>query len=243
MCDSGVPILNHESKSIQWVLVYTISQSLYHEFKFIPWVLLYIMYPILNHESKSIPWVLYIKYLSLYHESKSIPWIQVYTTLALKASEEIQFHIKKKFNFKSEQIPVHIGTNPVSHLKKSHFTMEQIQFLIWRNPILPWNKSNFTLEQIQLQIGTNSISYWNKSNITLQKIKFHIGAIPCQRSEKKGQPQKVDFFYEMWKIIRQIDDFGRFWTTFVILGCFKPKIKNLQKWLFWKSEFFLIFFF
>ena len=32
--------------------------------------------------------------------------------------------------------------------------------------------------------------------------------------------EKWIFFYEMWKIISQIDDVGRFWTTFVILGCF-----------------------
>ena len=37
------------------------------------------------------------------------------------------------------------------------------------------------------------------------------GAIPCQRSEKKGQRQKVEFFFhEMCKIIGQIDDFDRF---------------------------------
>ena len=39
---------------------------------------------------------------------------------------------------------------------------------------------------------------------------LHIQAIPCQRFEKKGQRRKVDFFYEIEKIIRQFDDFGRF---------------------------------
>ena len=39
---------------------------------------------------------------------------------------------------------------------------------------------------------------------------IHTWAIPCQRSEKKGQRQKVDFFYEMGKIIGKMDDFDRF---------------------------------
>ena len=44
-CDSGVPILYHESKSIPWVLsisrvlVYTMSPCQYHDFMSIPWVL------------------------------------------------------------------------------------------------------------------------------------------------------------------------------------------------------------
>ena len=61
-------------------------------------------------------------------------------------------------------------------------------------------------------------------------------AIPCKRSEKKGQRQKVDFFYETWKIIRQIDDFCRFLNNFgnfwVILAKNKkyPKMTVLEKW-------------
>ena len=35
-------------------------------------------------------------------------------------------------------------------------------------------------------------------------------AIACKRSKKKGQHQKVDFFYEMLKMIRQFDDFDCF---------------------------------
>ena len=39
---------------------------------------------------------------------------------------------------------------------------------------------------------------------------------------KKGQRRKVIFFNEMWKIIRQIDDFGLFWTLW---GVFSQKLK------------------
>ena len=72
-------------------------------------------------------------------------------------------------------------------------------------------------------------------------------AIPCQRSEKKGQHQKVDFFDEMWKITRQIDDLGRFLNNFCNFGVFLaknqkyPKITVLKKWKL-KMFFFLIFF-
>ena len=41
-----------------------------------------------------------------------------------------------------------------------------------------------------------------------------IRAIPCERSEKKGQRRKVDFFDEICKIIGQFDDFGRFLNNF-----------------------------
>ena len=64
-------------------------------------------------------------------------------------------------------------------------------------------------------------------------------AIPCQRSEKKGQRQKVDFFYETWKIIGQIDDFDRFLNNSCNFGVFLaknqkyPKMTVLKKW---KSE-------
>ena len=45
VCDSRIPILNHESKSIPWVLS-------------IPWVHVYSMSTCQYHESMSIPWVL-----------------------------------------------------------------------------------------------------------------------------------------------------------------------------------------
>ena len=55
------------------------------------------------------------------------------------------------------------------------------------------------------------------------------GAIPCQRSEKKGQRQKVDLFYEMRKIIWQIDDFHRFLNNSCNLGFFLAKNKKYPK--------------
>ena len=64
----------------------------------------------------------------------------------------------------------------------------------------------------------------------------HIRAIPCQRSEKKGQLWKVDFFNEMWKIMGQIDDFDRFLNNSCNLGVFLaknqkfPKMTVLKKW-------------
>ena len=72
----------------------------------------------------------------------------------------------------------------------------------------------------------------------------HIRAIPCQRSKKKGQCQKVDFFNEMWKIIGQIDDFDRFLNNSCNLGVFLaknkkyPKMTVLKKWKLKKNVFF-----
>ena len=57
----------------------------------------------------------------------------------------------------------------------------------------------------------------------------HTGAIPCQRSEEKGQRRKVDFFNEMWKIIGQIDDFYRFLNNSCNLGVFIAKNKKIPK--------------
>ena len=157
MSDSRVPI-DHESKFIQWVLIYTMSPSLYHEFKSIPRVLLYIMYTILYHKAKSIPWV-FLYTMSL----KSIPWVQVntmnpslYHTIRFRKKpiftmEEILFQIRTnkisnqhESNFKSEQIKFQIRTNPISHLTKSHFTLEEIPFHNRTHPISEWNKFHFT---------------------------------------------------------------------------------------------------
>ena len=38
--------------------------------------------------------------------------------------------------------------------------------------------------------------------------------------EKRSTSKSGFFFNEMWKTTSQIDDVGRFWTTFVIFGCF-----------------------
>ena len=56
VCDSRVPILYHESKSIPWVLS-------------VPWLNIYIMSPCQYHESMFIPWV----HVYTYRESMPIP--------------------------------------------------------------------------------------------------------------------------------------------------------------------------
>ena len=77
---------------------------------------------------------------------------------------------------------------------------------------------------------------WKKSNGTGPCSTSHSGAIACQRSEKKGQHQKVDFFNEMWKIMGQIDYFGRFLNNSCNLGVFLVKNQKylkttvLKKW-------------
>ena len=90
MCDSRVPIIYHESKSIPWVQVHTMSPSPYIESKSVTWVRVYTVSPSPYHESKSIPSVhasmpyynskfilkgqVYSMSPRLYHESNSIPW-------------------------------------------------------------------------------------------------------------------------------------------------------------------------
>ena len=55
----------------------------------------------------------------------------------------------------------------------------------------------------------------------------------------------MDFFDEMWKIIGQIDDFGRFFNNFCNFGVFiaknqkYPKMTVLKKWNWKKYVFFL----
>ena len=47
--------------------------------------------------------------------------------------------------------------------------------------------------------------------------------------EKKVNVKKWIFFDEMWKIIRQIDDFGRFLNNFCNFGVFLAKNKKIPK--------------
>ena len=60
-------------------------------------------------------------------------------------------------------------------------------------------------------------------------LPYLIWAIPCQRSKKKGQRQKVDFFDEMSKIIWQFDDFGRLLNNFCKFKVFLAQKKKYQK--------------
>ena len=95
LCDSGVPILYHESKSIPWVLsiswiyIYTMSPCQYHESMYLSWVLannmtiswVNTMSPCLYNESISRGTQRFKRYVCdsgvpiLYHESKSRPWV------------------------------------------------------------------------------------------------------------------------------------------------------------------------
>ena len=71
----------------------------------------------------------------------------------------------------------------------------------------------------------------------LYQLWNYLGAIPCQRSEKNCQRQKVDFFDKMWKLLRQIDDFGRSLINFCNWWVFfSQKSKIPKKLLFWKSK-------
>ena len=114
MCDEGVSILYHESKSVPWVFsipwvhIYTLTPFVYHELLFIPWVSVYTMSPCLYHESMCIPWVLVNSiHLFLYHNSLPITWVNVYNM-----SPEIQKNKKRfllllcKYNFQK-----YINTN------------------------------------------------------------------------------------------------------------------------------------
>ena len=100
--DSRVPIIYHESKSLPWVQVYTVSPTLYHEPKFLPWAQVYTMSP------------------SLYHESKFIPWVQVNT---MNPSLYHTRRFRKKSNFKVEQIQFHVERNPIAYWKKFIYTL------------------------------------------------------------------------------------------------------------------------
>ena len=87
---------------------------------------------------------------------------------------------------------------------------------------------------------TRGLSWRNGFLLALQRgLRW---AIPCQRSEKKGQCQKDDFFDEMWKIIRQIDDFGRFLNNFCNFGVFLAKNQKFKKHCFEKVNIERIFY-
>ena len=79
VCDLGLPILYHESKSIPWLLP-------------IPWVHVYTMSPCQYHESKSIPWMfpiprVHVNNMSQYSELKSIEenWWKTVVFFCLKS--------------------------------------------------------------------------------------------------------------------------------------------------------------
>jgi hypothetical protein len=63
-----------------------------------------------------------------------------------------------------------------------------------------------------------------------------LGRFHVKGPRKKVNVKKWIFFYEMWKIMGQIDDFDRFLNNSCNLGVFLAKNQKYQKWLFWKSE-------
>ena len=67
-------------------------------------------------------------------------------------------------------------------------------------------------------------------NFFLSQIKnTSIGRFHVNGPRKKGQSQKVDFFDEMGKIIRQIDDFGRFLNNVCNFGVLLAKNQKFPK--------------
>ena len=104
LCDSGILILYHESKSIPWVLsipwvyIYTMSLCLYQESMSITRVHINIISPCPYHRSMSKPVLVNSMHPCLYNESFPIIWVNVYTM-----SQEIQItEINKlqKYKFK-----------------------------------------------------------------------------------------------------------------------------------------------
>ena len=70
-------------------------------------------------------------------------------------------------------------------------------------------------------------------------LKVQLGDFMSKVREKRSTSKSGFFFYEMWKIIGQIDDFDRFLNNSCNLGVFLaknqkyPKMTVLKKW---KSE-------
>ena len=66
-----------------------------------------------------------------------------------------------------------------------------------------------------LELWVTLNHYWPKAKRILAKGQKCQWAIPCQRSEKKRSTSKSGFFFnEMWKILRQNDNFDRFFNHF-----------------------------
>ena len=115
VCDSGVPILYHESKSILWVLsipwiyIYTISFCKYHESLPKPRAHVNTIGPCLYHESMPIPWVLVNSMNQCpYLESFPIIGVNVYTmSPETQITEIIKLHNTKFSNTKIETKGIH----------------------------------------------------------------------------------------------------------------------------------------
>ena len=101
------------------------------------------------------------------------------------------------------------------------------------------HKQRKQIRVISFQNRSNLVEFWCKLLVLLDQrngIKCQCcggkkckGAIPCQRFEKKGQHQKVDFFDDIGKIIRQMDDFGHFLNNFCNFCLFLAPKKKIPK--------------
>ena len=186
VCDSGVPILYHESYSLPWVLskpcvlVYTISPCHYHESLSIPLVLVNTMSPCqhykslsitrvqvstvtpsLYRESLSIQWVLVnTKNPCQYHEYMSIPWVAVHTMTPCQYHEFLFLNTMSSYLYnESLSIPRVLG-----HTKRSSIYL--IQSIYHESlSILVEEKKNIHLGQIIYPVKTNTIYSEDKYNI------------------------------------------------------------------------------
>ena len=92
---------------------------------------------------------------------------------------------------------------------------------IWKGAKLPRKKVFFLANFASL---AGLFWYWCYYPHRSRDAKSPVWAIPCQRSEKKGQSRKVDYFWWNVKDNTSIWWFGRFFlTTFVISGVFSAK--------------------
>ena len=81
-----------------------------------------------------------------------------------------------------------------------------------------------------------------KSLVSLMSLMALLGDSMSKVREKVHR-QKKDFFDEMWKIIRQFDDFGCFFNNFSYFKvCLGKRKKKTRKLLFWQSENYYYFF-
>ena len=177
MCDEGLYILYHESKSVPWVLsipwvhIYTMTPCVYHELLFIPSVHIDTMSPCLYHKSMWIPWGLFNPmHLFLYHESLPITWVNVYNM-----SPEIQITKKiccccKNTTFTNTEIQI-------TRIKKSKLKIYKNTSYI--NTEIKWQKyrsTNYRNKDMQI---TEVLAM---ASATLNSLMFRNGFLLAKRT-------------------------------------------------------------
>ena len=115
--------------------------------------------------------------------------------------------------------------------KEEYWVIKRITFFLYAMCLMHHQSSPSRLVQKpdcpRHSYHTNSNQ--TQQNTTLPPTTVHNRAIPCQRSKKKGQRGKLNFYNEIWKIIRQIYDFGRFSNNVWNFGLFLTKYQKYQK--------------